>query len=400
MITWRDLVQFALGAIRAHRLRSGLTALGIAVGIAAVVLLTSIGEGVQRFVLQEFTQFGTNLVAIQPGRTTTLGVPGSLLGTVRPLTIADATALERLPGVLATVPILSGNAQVEGAGRRRRTNLIGAGADLPVVFRAAPASGRFLPHDDAEAPRALAVLGPVLRRELFGERNPLGQPIRIAGERFVVVGVMASKGQFLGFDLDDAVYVPAARALAIYDREGLMEIDVVYAPGAPVDEIVAGIKRRLIARHGREDFTIITQQQMLEVLGSILSVLKFAVGALGGISLVVGGVGILTIMSIAVTERRAEIGLLRAVGTPRRTVLGLFLVEAVALSALGGVAGLVAGAGGAWLLGRLVPALPVHTPWTFAVLAIVVSALVGLAAGVLPARRAALVDPVEALRAD
>ncbi|RMG44616.1 MAG: ABC transporter permease [Acidobacteria bacterium] len=393
-----DLAALALGAVRAHRLRSGLTALGIAVGVAAVVLLTSIGEGVQRYVLSEFTQFGTTLIAVNPGKTTTFGVSGALIGTVRPLSLDDALALRRLPYVDGVVPVVQGNAAVEGNGRTRRTMVLGVGPEMPSVYRFRVAAGRFLPEDDPSAPRALAVLGAKVRDELFGAANPLGRRIRIGGERYRVAGVMESKGQVLGFDLDDAVYIPAARALEMFDREGLMEIDVLYRPGAPEDEVVASLRRTLVARHGREDFTITTQTQMLEVLGSILDVLKFAVGALGGISLLVGGIGILTIMTIAVGERTPEIGLLRALGAERGDVLRLFLGEAILLAAIGGAAGLVLGAGGGRLLALALPGLPVHTRWSFAVLAEAIAVAIGLAAGILPARRAARLDPILALR--
>jgi putative ABC transport system permease protein len=204
----------------------------------------------------------------------------------------------------------------------------------------------------------------------------------------------------LGFDLDDAVYIPAARALAMFDRESLMEIDLLYAAGSSADEIAKKIKGLLITRHGAEDFTITTQEQMLDVLGSVLNILTMAVGALGGISLLVGGVGILTIMTIGVNERTAEIGLLRAIGAGRKQILLLFLGEAVVLASIGGLVGLVIGAGGAWLLGTAVPALPTHTPWFYVVLAEIMAAFIGLLAGVLPARHAANLDPIEALRAE
>jgi putative ABC transport system permease protein len=167
-----------------------------------------------------------------------------------------------------------------------------------------------------------------------------------------------------------------------------------------VDEVVQAVRARLKSRHGGEDFTITTQKQMLETLGSILGILTLAVGALGGISLLVGGVGILTIMTISVNERTAEIGVLRAIGAERRQILVLFLGEAVVLSGLGGAAGLMLGAGGAWLLGALVPSLPVHTPWYYVLIAELLAILVGMVAGVVPARNAARLDPVEALRAE
>jgi putative ABC transport system permease protein len=395
-----DSIRLALGAVTSQRMRSFLTALGISVGIASVVLLTSLGEGVHRFVLSEFTQFGTNLIAVTPGKTTTAGMSGAVVSNVRPLSMEDALALERIPKVLGVVPFLQGNAPVESGKRSRRTYIFGCGPDVPTVWRMDVARGRFLPRDDPRAARAFVVLGSKVWTELYGTANPLGRRVRIGGERYRVIGVMESKGQMLGFDLDDAVYIPAARALSMFDRESLMEIDLVYRAGSRVEDVIKRINTLLTHRHGSEDFTVTTQEQMLDVLGSILNVLTLAVGALGGISLLVGGVGILTIMSIAVNERTAEIGLLRALGAGRGQILGLFIGEAVVLSSIGGLAGLVMGAGGAWLLGTLVPALPTHTPWSYVVLAELLAAFIGLLAGVLPARYAANLDPIEALRAE
>ena len=396
----RDFLSLTGGSLIAHRLRTFLTTLGIAVGIAAVMLLTSIGEGVHQFVLSEFTQFGTTIVGINPGRTTTHGASTGVFGTVRPLTIEDTEALKRLPFARAVVPFVQGNAEVEAGNRRRRTTVYGAGPEMPEAFSMHVQSGRFLPHDDPTAPRALAVLGSKLRQELFGDRNPLGQRIRVGGNRYRVIGVMEPKGTVLGFDLDDTVYIPAARGLELFNRDSLFEIDLLYKKTVKADSVVAGIKKLLIARHGREDFTVTTQEQMLDVLGSILNILTFAVGAIGGISLLVGAIGIVTIMTIAVNERTSEIGLIRALGARRSQVLSLFLGEAIVLAAVGGIAGLLLGVGIANLLHLALPALPVHTPWFFVVTAEAVAVLIGLAAGVLPAQRAARLDPVEALRAE
>ena len=396
----RDFLSLTGGSLIAHRLRTFLTTLGIAVGIAAVMLLTSIGEGVHQFVLSEFTQFGTTIVGINPGRTTTHGASTGVFGTVRPLTIEDTEALKRLPFARAVVPFVQGNAEVEAGNRRRRTTVYGAGPEMPEAFSMHVQSGRFLPHDDPTAPRALAVLGSKLRQELFGDRNPLGQRIRVGGNRYRVIGVMEPKGTVLGFDLDDTVYIPAARGLELFNRDSLFEIDLLYKKTVKADTVVAGIKKLLIARHGREDFTVTTQEQMLDVLGSILNILTFAVGAIGGISLLVGAIGIVTIMTIAVNERTSEIGLIRALGARRSQVLSLFLGEAIVLAAVGGIAGLLLGVGIANLLHLALPALPVHTPWFFVVTAEAVAVLIGLAAGVLPAQRAARLDPVEALRAE
>lgn len=397
---FRDFTRLTLSSVISQPLRSFLTALGIGIGVAAVVLLTSIGEGVHRFVLTEFSQFGTNIIGITPGKATTFGISGAVVNNVRPLSMDDAASLGRIPGVRAVVPVVQGNAQIEHGNKTRRSMVIGAGHAISDVWQMNVTIGRSLPNDDPRFARAFAVLGSKMRTELFAHDNPLGQPVRIAGERYRVIGVMEPKGQLLGFDLDDAVYIPAGKALAMFNRESLMEIDLLYAAGADVDAITMQMTNLLQARHGSEDFTIITQEEMLETLGGILRVLTLAVGALGGISLVVGGVGILTIMTIAVNDRTREIGLLRAIGTRRHQVLALFLGEAVVLSAIGGLGGLLVGAGGAALLGVAIPALPVHTSWEYVFFAEIMAASIGVIAGVAPARRAAALDPVAALHAE
>jgi putative ABC transport system permease protein len=396
----QDFVQMTVNAVRSQRMRSFLTALGIAVGIGSVVLLTSLGEGMHRFMLAEFTQFGTNLIGINPGRVTTHGISGGLISNVRPLSIEDAQALTRISHVVDVVSVVQGNAAVESGKRQRRTTIYGIDPAAPKVLKLQVAAGRFLPDDPPRAARSFAVLGSKVRHELFGTGQALGKRIRIGSEQFRVIGSMESKGQMLGFDLDDAVYIPTAKALAMFNRESLMEIDVLYEEGSGADEVASQIKKMLIARHGSEDFTITTQEKMLEVLGSILNILTLAVGGLGGISLLVGGVGILTIMTIAVNERTNEIGLLRALGSEKNQILGLFLGEAVVLASIGGFAGLVLGVGGAWLLGFLVPALPTHISWMYLLAAELLAAVIGLLAGVLPARRAAALNPVDALRSE
>ncbi|NMG00230.1 ABC transporter permease [Aromatoleum toluolicum] len=396
----RDFIQLALRSLLAHRLRSFLTLLGIGVGIAAVILLTSIGEGLHRFVLNEFTQFGTNIIEITPGRQGTRGGPPGLPSTARALTLDDALALERLPHITGVTPIVWGNSDVEGGSRVRRTSVYGVGPEMQRIFAMQVRIGRFLPPDDPNGARAFVVLGAKLKNELFGSANALGERLRIGGERYRVIGVMEEKGQFLGVDLDDTAYIPTSRALSLYNREGLMEINVTYEEAVPAALVAAGIRKVLVARHGQDDVTLTTQEDMLARLSNILDILTAAVGALGGISLLVGAVGIVTIMTIAVTERTNEIGLLVAIGARRTTILRLFLAEAVTLAAIGGVLGLVAGAGAAQLVGLLVPALPVHTPWHFVVIAEALAVTIGLVAGVLPAIRAARLDAVEALRAE
>jgi putative ABC transport system permease protein len=396
----QDFAQLTLNAVRSQRMRSFLTALGIAVGIGSVVLLTSLGEGLHRFMLAEFTQFGTNLIGVNPGRVTTHGVSGALISNVRPLSIEDGQALKKIPQVVDVVAVVQGNAAVKVGKKQRRTTVYGIDPAAPEVFKLQMATGTFLPDDPPRAARSFAVLGSKVKDELFGTGQVLGKWIRIGSERFRVIGSMESKGQMLGFDLDDAVWIPTAKALAMFNRESLMEIDVLYKEGSSAEDVSDQIKKILIARHGTEDFTITTQEKMLEVLGKILNILTLAVGGLGGISLLVGGVGILTIMTIAVNERTNEIGLLRALGSEKNQILGIFLGEAVILASMGGLAGLVLGVGGAWLLGFLVPALPTHISWTYIIAAELLAAGIGLLAGVLPARRAAALKPVDALRSE
>ncbi|MEF3073638.1 ABC transporter permease [Methylobacter sp. Wu1] len=395
-----DLIALSYRTVISHKLRSGLTALGLIIGIAAVVILTSIGRGIHAFVLSEFTQFGTNLIAVFPGKTTTFGLSGATISTVRPLSLADAGSLERLDDVLAVSPLVQGNARVEAGNKQRRTNVLGVGSAVPVVWRIKVALGSFLPAGEQDNPRALAVLGHKLARELFGTGSPLGQRIRVGTDRYLVIGVMESKGQLLGFDMDDTLYIPAAKALALFDRESLMEIDILYESNAPVARLEKAIKRLLIARHGLEDFTIVTQNQMLAKMDSILNILTLAVAALGSISLLVGSVGILTIMTIAVSERTSEIGLLRAIGAERRTIFRLFLAEALALSAAGGLVGVLAGIAAVQLIAATLPALPVQLAWTYAAAAFLVSLLIGIVAGVAPAMKAARLEPLEALRTE
>ncbi len=396
----QDAIHLTSSSLLTHKLRSLLTMLGISVGIMAVIILTSIGEGLHKFILAEFTQFGTTLVAINPGKTDTMGMSMGVFGSERPLSIEDAEALKKLPFAEAVVGFIQGNAEVEGNQRTRRTTIYGAGAQFPEAFKMPVELGRFLPDDNPLAPRALAVLGSKVRDELFGQLNPIGQRIRIGGDRYRIVGVMQSKGQVLGFDLDDTVYIPMARGLEMFNRDGLVEIDVLYRAGVDEEKVVAGIKRLLIARHGREDFTITTQQQMLDVMGSILDIITFAVGAIGSISLLVGGIGIVTILTISVAERTAEIGLLRALWALHRQILLLFLGEAVVLSALGGLFGLLIAMALLQLARLAIPDLPVHTPWNYVLLAEFSAISIGLLAGVLPARKAARLDPVDALRSE
>ena len=397
----RDLIRLAFGAVLGHRLRSALSMLGIAIGIASVILLTSIGEGTRRYMVGMFTQFGTNLMGINPGKSETSGIPGMFGGTTHKLTIDDAQALARLPGVEQAMPVAFGTARVEGNGRGRSVFVYGVTPEAPKVWQYGVRQGTFWPESDPHRGSQLTVLGPRLKRELFGEANALGQFVRIAGTRFRVIGIMAPKGQFLGFDIDDSAYVPVASAMKIFNLGELNEIDIVYSHAGLAEQVESEVRRLLTERHGgEEDFTVTTQSAMLAVFDNVMNVVTASVGAIAGISLLVGAIGILTMMWIAVGERTAEIGLARAIGATRRQIHLLFLLEAAALATAGGALGVLAGLGFAALLRLAVPGLPVHTPGLFVLIAVAVSVSTGLLSGLLPARRAAALDPIEALRAE
>jgi putative ABC transport system permease protein len=396
----RDLLRLSLGAVLGHRLRSLLSMIGIAIGIASVILLTSIGEGTRRYMVAQFTQFGTNLIAIHPGKTQTSGLPGVFGGTTRKLSIGDALAVARVPGVEEVVPVAFGSARVEANGRSRSLFIYGVTPNVPKAWKFQVRQGSFWPPGDPERSAQVAVLGPKVKRELFGEANALGRFVRIAGTRFRVIGVMSPKGQFLGFDIDDAAYIPVASAMKMFNLSELVEIDLVYAHAGVAGRVERDIRRLLTDRHGSEDFSVTTQAAMLQVFDNVMNVVTMAVGAIAGISLLVGAIGILTMMWIAVGERTSEIGLARAIGATRRQVHVLFLTEAAALSTVGGALGVIAGMGLAALLRLAVPGLPVSTPPLFVALAVGISLLTGLLSGLLPARRAAALDPIEALRTE
>ena len=397
---FKDLFLFSSFSIISQKMRSFLTSLGIAIGVICVIFLTGLGQGLQSYIVSQFTQFGSNIIGISPGKTETMGMPLGVFGTVKPLTFEDAKALERLPVIEFAVPVSAGNGEIEYGEKMRRSMVVGTGADYDVIVDATDMLGEYLPHDNPKSPRSLAVLGPEMRDELFGDVNPLGEIVRVNSERFRVIGVLPPKGDFLGFNLDDAIYIPMAKFQTMFNKNTFQEIDVVHYENIQTEEAVASIKRLMIDRHGVEDITITTQAQMLETLGDIMKWLKFTVAAFGGISLLVGGVGIFTIMTVAVNERTSEIGVLRAVGASRKKIQDVFLLESIFLAILGAALGLLIGFAAVNAALIFYPDLPIAIAWDYIVYAVVISLAIGLLAGFLPARAAAQLDPVEALRTD
>ncbi len=382
-------------SVLSQRQRSLLTALGIAIGIAAVALLTSVGEGLRVYLLDTFSAFGTRIITVSAGKTSTQGMVG-MIKTVRPLTMNDAEALRKLPHVVSAVAYVQGTVRVDSGNRQRNTQVFGIDPDVPKTWNMHVSLGRFLPADGASRP--YVVLGHKVRKELFGDANPLGESVRVGDYRFRVIGVMESKGQMLGFDLDDVVYIPTERGLQLLNREGVGGIDIAFDPQTTSREMSKRITRLLTTLHGGEDFTLFTQEDMLASLNRILHFITLAIAGLGSISLIVGGVGVATIMTTALRERMGEIGLLRALGATREQTLALFLGEAVVLAGIGGIAGISLIVVLVGTVKLFAPGLPLALQPFYLFLAFLLSTAVGLIAGIFPAWRASLLDPIEALR--
>lgn len=397
-MTARDLLAFAGRALTGHRLRSGLSLLGVSVGIAAVIVLTALGEGARRYVIDQFAQIGSSFVAVIPGRTDTTGAMPGVGGVPNDLTLDDARALERgLPNVNYVAPFVVATDSVAHGERRRQVLVLGVTPDFASLRRLTLVRGRFLPATELERGSALAVLGREVAAELFGGADPIGQAVRIGGRRCRVIGVLGARGQQLGMNMDEVVMVPVATGMRMFNRTSLFRIVIDVGSVAELEAVKERTRRILLERHGEEDVTLITEAAVVDSLSAILNALTLALAAIAAISLAVAGIGILNVLLVAVSERTAEIGLLRAMGASRRQVMGCFLAEAILLSGAGGALGLAAGALGVRVLVGIWPALPASPPAWAVVSAVALSLAVGAVFGWLPARRAAALDPVEAL---
>ncbi|MFC4019619.1 ABC transporter permease [Micromonospora sp. GCM10011542] len=385
----------ALDALRANRLRSALTMLGVIIGVASVVLLVAIGTGTKQKVEQQVEGLGSNLLLVVPGKIEVGTAP-----VVSPLTLKDVDAVSRVVGDPDRVAVTVASGATARAGARSDfTTVQGVLETTPTVFTRSLARGRYLTGTDVDTSRRVAVLGASVARALFPDRDPLGQQVALAGVRFRVIGVFAPLGQSLGVDRDDEVHVPVTAAQRLWGTQRVDGIAVKAPDRERIDELGERIVAELSRRHPDTEFSAVTQQQILGVLGDILGVLTGVLAAIAGISLLVGGVGVSNIMLVSVRERTREIGLRKAVGARPRDIGVQFLLEAVLLTTIGGLTGMALGVGTALLVDALSP-IPAAITWWSLALAFGVSAAVGIVFGVVPAQRAGRLDPVVALRAE
>jgi putative ABC transport system permease protein len=394
-----DIPRFAYRALAGYPLRSGLILTAMAIGVAAVVLLSALGQGARNYVADQFTSLGTHLLIVLPGRSETTGGPPPLLGeTPRDLTLNDALALKRSSAVGQVAPIVVGSAPVSNGGLEREVTILGSSAELYAIRNLSMAQGRFLPAGEIRRAEAFCVLGHKAKAELFGNRQALGQFIRIGQRRFRIIGVLAKKGQSLGVDIGDVAIIPVASAQSLFNTESLFRILVQARSRGAIPIAKKDILAIITQRHdGEDDVTVITQDAMLATFDRILKTLTYAVAGIAAISLVVAGILVMNVMLVAVSQRTTEIGLLKAIGARRRHILTLFLVEAGLLALTGAAAGLLLALGGRFLLAGLFPSFPITVPWWAPVAAATTAMTTGLLFGWLPARRGAGLDPVTAL---
>ncbi|HJR71512.1 MAG TPA: ABC transporter permease [Gammaproteobacteria bacterium] len=396
-----DVARMSVQALERYPLRTSMLLLAIAIGVAAVVLLTAVGEGARRYVTGQFSSLGIELLIVLPGRAETAGggIQGLLVGeTARELTLDDALAIARSPRVRQVTPVVPGAGTVSWGARERDITVLGTSASMLPIQHWIMGEGQFLPPGDLDVAEPVCVLGATVARELFASRSPLGEWLRIGDTRCRVLGTLAAQGMAGGFDVDETVIMPVASAQQIFNTSAVFRIlveandrDTVQAARRDIIEIVK-------ARHaGEEDITVITQDALVATFDTIFNMITAGLGAIAAISLVVAGVLIMNVMLVAVSQRTAEIGLLKAVGARKRQILALFLTEAACLSLLGAAAGIVIGGAGIWLMRAAFPILDFASPAWASLSAVGVAIASGLVFGILPARRAAALDPVNAL---
>ncbi len=394
-----DIIRFAFRASTGYPTRTMLMLLAMAIGVGSVVLLSTLGEGARRYVVGQFSSLGTNLLIVLPGRSETVGGPPPLLGiTPRDLTLGDAMALLRSSTIKYVAPLSVGAAPVSWGGREREVTILGSTPHLFQVRQLTLAQGRFLPEGDPARAASVCVLGYKLKEELFGKAQALGEAVRIGDRRFRVIGVLAQKGQSVGMDMGDIVVVPVASAQALFNSASLFRIMIEANDREAIAHAKETILKTIRERHdGEDDITVISQDAVLATFDRIFTALTLTVAGIAAISLAVAGILIMNVMLIAVSQRRAEVGLLKAIGAPGGQIMALFLAESAILSIIGAILGLLLSAVGTWAIGRIFPDFPLDVPLWSVWAAVGVSVATGLVFGVLPARRAARLDPVLSL---
>ena len=397
-LNMRNVSRVAIRALITNKTRSVLTTLGIIIGVMAVILLVSIGSGLEKLITQQFEDLGTNLLFVMPGkfqfRDSREGGPPGV--ATNKLTLKDAENVARkAPAIIETLPIVNTTATVTFRGKETSTFIFGTTENYAKVRNSPVKSGRWFAKKDVDSGKRVAVAGTTVVENLFGNRDPLGQKVGIAGQKYLIVGILTSKGANIGNDQDDQLIVPITALQRQFNIDKLTYFYAQADQNADLDKAIEQIKKVLGKRLKEDEFSVLNSKELLSTFQSILGTITAALGGIAAISLLVGGIGIMNIMLVSVTERTREIGLRKAVGATPRTILFQFLIEAVILSSLGGLIGTVVGMGIGLVANQF---LPVHTPLWAVLVAFGVSAAVGIIFGVYPARRAAKLSPIEALR--
>jgi ABC-type antimicrobial peptide transport system permease subunit len=395
-----EATQSAFEALAANKARSTLAMLGVIIGVAAVTLLIALGQGAKTYIAREFDRLGANVLIVRPGKTEGSGGLIFSSSTARKLTYDDALALKRRVSLLEeVVPAIIGSARIKYLNKSRNVRVQGVTPGNRNLFHLPVEMGSFLTNQDVEGRRQVVVLGAKVQRELFGDDASLGRIVTLENVRYRIIGVIGPRGELLGLDLDDTVFVPVRTAQILFGMNYIHEIRASVENPAMIDQAVAEIRSLLLKRQGnQEDFHIITQGAVLSTLASVVDVLTALLAGIAGISLLVGGIGIMNIMLVSVIERTPEIGLCKAVGARRRDILLQFLVESVTLSVMGGIVGIIVGVTGAGLIPRFFANAPTEVPFWSILIAFTSSAVVGIFFGTYPARKASLLDPIAALR--
>ena len=399
-----EIVRVALGALRANKLRSLLTMLGIVIGVAAVIAVVALGTGAQSAVKDRITSLGTTLLTIMPGQQRGMGVS---FDQSMKLTMDDAAAIEeRSPSIIAVQPEMTSRLQVQYLNQNTNTSLVGTTSNYLTVRKYELQSGRMFTTAEDMGRQRVAVLGPAVL-EALGIQSPdaiVGEPVRIRGIQFTVVGVLKSKGQAMPWgNPDDQVLVPITTGrFRLFGSDRLRSISVLAESETKIPDAMAEVQRVLRREHrlgqGRpDDFQIRSQADFLNTLGETTQVFTYLLSGIAAVSLLVGGIGIMNIMLVSVTERTREIGIRKALGATKSNILLQFLIEAVVLCLLGGLIGALVGSGGATAMSKFFQWNTIISPSAIAA-AFVFSAVVGVVFGVWPARRAARLDPIVALR--